>query len=199
MPTEPDALVLVHDYLTQRGGAERVVDVVARAFPRAPLLTSLYEPSSTFEGFASHVVRTGILNRLPLLRRHHRLALPLLAPWFSSQVVRADVVFASSSGWAHEVRTDGRLVVYCHAPARWLYQSERYLRSTGAPSTAKTAGRLALAVLAPPLRAADRAAARRADAYLANSTATAALVEELYGRSAEVLHPPPGLVPGGAE
>ena len=60
MPTE---LTIVHDYLTQRGGAERVVLVFAEAFPDAPILTSLYDPDDTFEAFGDLEVRTGILDR----------------------------------------------------------------------------------------------------------------------------------------
>ncbi len=197
MPTERPPLVIVHDYLTQRGGAERVVALVAHAFPDAPIVTSLFDPSGTYEEFAGLDVRTGVLDRVPALRHHHRAALPLLAPWFATRRIDADAVLASSSGWAHEVRTDGRLVVYCHAPARWLYQQDRYLRSTGAGGVTKSIAAGSLRVLAPPLRAIDRAAARRADAYLANSSATATLVRELYGREAEVLCPPPSLDPGG--
>jgi glycosyltransferase involved in cell wall biosynthesis len=197
VPTERLPLALVHDYLTQRGGGERVVELFASIFPGAPLYTALYDPSSTFEGFSKLDVRTGVLNRVGILRRHHRLALPVLAPWFATRHVDADVVLAHSSGWAHQVRTDGRLVVYCSAPARWLYQQDRYLRSTsGGPST-KALVRAGLAVMAPPLRALDRAGARRAATYLANSTATASLIAELYGREAEVLCPPPALTPNG--
>ncbi len=198
MPTEPTApLALVHDYLTQRGGAERVVALFAATFPDAPLYTSLYDPTATFDAFRSVDVRTGVLNRVGPLRANHRLALPLLAPWFATRRITADVVLASSSGWAHEVRTDGRLIVYCHAPARWLYQRDRYLRSAGGASATRVVARGALSVLAPPLRHLDRAAARRASTYLANSTATAALVGEYYGRDAEVLCPPPALTRDG--
>ena len=194
MPTEhAPALAIVHDYLTQRGGAERVVALLAETFPDAPLYTSLYDPDATFESFRDVDVRTGLLDRASVLRRHHRAALPFLAPWFAATRVDADVVLASSSGWAHEVRTDGRLVVYCHAPARWLYQRDRYLRSTGGSSARTAAAAAALGILGQPLRYADRAAARRASRYLANSTATAALVGELYGLDAEVLCPPPAL------
>jgi glycosyltransferase involved in cell wall biosynthesis len=189
--TDRPRLAIVHDYLTQRGGAERVVGVVASAFPGAPIYTSLYEPSATFEEFATLDVRPGVLNHVGYLRHHHRAALPVLAPWFSTRHIDADVVLASSSGWAHEVRTDGRLVVYCHAPARWLYQADRYLRATdGAPRGLAAAG---LRILGPALRAADRRAARRASSYLANSTSTATMVRELYGIDAEVLCPPPAL------
>jgi glycosyltransferase involved in cell wall biosynthesis len=197
VPTERPPLVIVHDYLTQRGGAERVVALFAETFPNAPIVTSLFDPASTFEEFASLDVRAGILDRIPTLGRHHRLALPFLAPWFATRRIDADAVLASSSGWAHEVRTDGRLVVYCHAPARWLYQQDRYLRSTGAGTVTKSVAAGALRALAPPLRAIDRAAARRADVYLANSSATATAVRELYGRDAEVLCPPPALSTDG--
>src|SRR5581483_232758 len=103
-----------------RGGAERVVLSLAHAFPGAPLYTSLYEPAGTFPAFADLDVRTMRLNRLAMLRRDHRLALPLLAPAFSQLRVEADVTVCSSSGWAHGARTSGRKVVYCHTPARWL-------------------------------------------------------------------------------
>jgi glycosyltransferase involved in cell wall biosynthesis len=190
----PTELTIVHDYLTQRGGAERVVLVFAEAFPAATILTSLYDPTDTFEAFGDLTVRTGILDRSAFIREHHRVALPFLAPWFASQHVDADVVLASSSGWAHEVRTDGRLIVYCHAPARWLYQQEQYL---GRSTLRSVVGRGAMSVLGPPLRRADQSAARRASTYLANSTATAEVIRALYGRDAEVLCPPPALTSDG--
>lgn len=197
MPTDRPALAIVHDYLTQRGGAERVVALFAATFPGAPVLTSLYDPSATFDAFSAIDVRPGILDTIRPLRHHHRAALPLLGPWFATRHVHADVVLASSSGWAHMVRTDGRLVVYCHAPARWLYQPDRYLGTASSSSTRHTTARAALAVLGPPLRQADRAAARRADLYLANSSATRAMVREQYDRDAEVLFPPPAIDAAG--
>ena len=63
--------------------------------------------------------------------RNHRAALPLLAPSFSRLRVSADVVICSSSGWAHGTQVEGRKIVYCHTPARWLYQPDRYLRGRG--------------------------------------------------------------------
>jgi glycosyltransferase involved in cell wall biosynthesis len=200
VPTEHRLpLAIVHDYLTQRGGAERVVELFTELFPEAPLFTSLYDPSATFEAFRDVDVRTGVLDRAAVLRHHHRAALPFLAPWFAAQRYDADVVLASSSGWAHEVRTTGRLIVYCHAPARWLYQRERYLRSTGGSSPRRALAGATLGVLGAPLRRLDRASARRASAYVANSTATAALVRQLYDRDAEVLCPPPLLDAAGEQ
>src|SRR2546426_2048405 len=128
----PSAKVaIVHDYLTQRGGAERVVLAMLKAFPDAVLYASLFDPDGTFPAFRQRPVRTLRLDRIPLMRRHHRLALPFLAPAFARLEVAADVVLCSSSGWAHGARTEGRKVVYCHTPARWLYQRDRYLRESG--------------------------------------------------------------------
>lgn len=186
----PD-VALVHDYLTQRGGAERVVLSLTRAFPAAPLYVSLYEPAGTFPAFAEVEVRTTLLNRVGVLRWHHRLALPLLAPTFSRLRVEADVVVCSSSGWAHGVRASGRKLVYCHTPARWLYQPDAYLR--GRASVLKRSA----AALRPALARWDRAAAASADRYLANSSAVAARIGQLYGLEAEVLPPPPALTPDG--
>lgn len=178
------SIALVHDYLTQRGGAERVVLSMHRAFPDATVHTSLYEPSTCFPGYRQVRVEASPLNRFGLLRRRHRLAFPMLAAAFSSWVVDADVTVVSSSGWAHGVRTTGRKIVYCHAPARWLHQREQYLRQRGA------AARLALAASQRPLQAWDIAAARSADRYIANSTVVRQRVWDAYGIDADVIHPP---------
>ena len=184
-------VALVHDYLTQRGGAERVVLAMARAFPGAPIYTSLFEPAGTFPEFRDLDVRPLALNAVGPLRRRHRAALPLLAPSFSRLRVQADAVLCSSSGWAHGAVVSGRKIVYCHTPARWLYQTDRYL---GAGLDAR---RLALAPLRPALLRWDARAAASADRYLANSTAVAERVRETYGREAEVLPAPPSLGPAG--
>ena len=177
-------IAIAHDYLTQRGGAERVVLSMMRAFPDATLHTSLYDPAGCFPEYRSARICTSRLNAAPALRRRHRLAFPLLARTFSTMRIDADVTLVSSSGWAHGVRTSGRKIVYCHAPARWLYQRDRYLLGRG--STA----RAALRALEPRLRAWDLEAAATADWYIANSTMIRDQVRDVYGVDAEVLHPP---------
>ncbi len=112
-------VAIAHDYLTQRGGAERVVAAMHRAFPAAPIYTSVFRPSGTFHDFDDVDVRTTWLDRMGPFREHHRTAFPFLAPTFSSLRIDADVVLCSSSGWAHGVRTTGAKVVYCHNPADW--------------------------------------------------------------------------------
>jgi glycosyltransferase involved in cell wall biosynthesis len=182
-------VAIVHDYLTQRGGAERVVLAMMRAFPDAQLHTSLYSPDLTFPEFRQYQIRTLPMNWIRPLRRHHRAALPLLAPSFTAHRVDADLVICSTSGWAHGVRTRGRKLVYCHAPARWLYQSKLYVGSNSRPGR-PTAARVALATLKRPLLHWDRRAARSADVYVVTSRAVQVQVRDAYGIDAYVLPPP---------
>ncbi len=179
----PPRVAIVHDYLTQRGGAERVVLAMAAAFPDAPVHTMLYDPDTTFPELREIDVRPSWLNRVAFLRRHHRLALPVLAPAVSRWTVPAEVAICSSSGWAHGVRTPARKIVYCYTPARWLYRPDQYAGGRRAVSGA-------IQVLGPPLRRWDTTAAHRADRYLAISTFVAGEVARCYGIEAEVLAPP---------
>jgi glycosyltransferase involved in cell wall biosynthesis len=167
---------------------------MAAAFPGAPIYTSLYEPELTFEEFAHLRVHAGPLERVSTLRRHHRLALPVLAPAFSSMRIEAPVVLCSSSGWAHGIRTSGRKVVYCYTPARWLYQPTVYLGDRG-----RLGASAALRLLSPGLKRWDRWAANAACRYLTSSTAVRARIREVYGIDAEVLPPPPTLDPAGPQ
>ncbi len=180
------SLGIAHDYVTQRGGAERVVLALARAFPGAAVHTTLYDPDGTYPEFEALDVRVSALNRVGPLRRSHRAALPVLPLATASLRPDEDVVIASTSGWAHDFHATGDLVAYCHAPARWLYQSEAYL---GRPLWRSAKG-IGLGILRPGLRRWDRRAARRPVRYLANSRVVRDRIREAYGIDAEVVHPP---------
>lgn len=179
----PLDIVVVHDYLNQRGGAERVVLELASMWPQAPVYTSLYRPPSTFPEFQSLDVRTSFLDRVPVDGGFRRLFPLYPAAFRSLGTLSADVVVSSSSGWAHGVTTsaDTLHAVYCHTPARWLYGAEHL--DHGAR------GRL-IAPLLRPFRAWDRSAARRADLYIANSEQVRRRIAHEYGIDATVVHPP---------
>ena len=187
-------VVIAHDYLTQRGGAERVVLAMLEAFPDARVVTSFHDPESTFPEFADHEVETTWPDRFRTLRTDPRRAFPILAPTVSRhRITDADVVLVSSSGWAHGFATEAPKVVYCHNPARWLHQRSDY--AAGIPAAA----RVALRLLSPALVRWDRTAAATATSYLANSTAVQQRIKQAYGIDAGLLHPPPGLDPTGAQ
>ena len=186
-------VAIVHDYLTQRGGAERVVLALARAFPDSPIVTSLYDRVGTFAEFERYDVRTSPLQRWPWLRRHHRAGLPLYPFAFGRFHVRADVVICSTSGWAHGVKTDGAKLLYVNNPARWLYQGDEYFESTSKLRKA------AFLSLSGPLRTWDRTAAHSADRILVNSRAVHDRVQEFWGLESTVLYPPHGVDPSAPQ
>jgi glycosyltransferase involved in cell wall biosynthesis len=179
-------VAIVHDYLTQRGGAERVVLALSRTFPSAPIYTSVYQKESTFPEFADRQIETTALQHLPMVRRHHRIGLPLYPTAFSHLHVHAKVVICSTSGWAHGVATDGTKVLYVHNPARWLYQTGDYLR--GAPRWQK----MSLSAGASWLKSWDRREARSAHLVLANSMVVQDRIRRSWGIESTVVHPPHG-------
>jgi glycosyltransferase involved in cell wall biosynthesis len=189
-PNPAPRVVIAHDYLTQRGGAERVALALLEAFPGSRMVTSVYAPELTYPEFKAHDIQVTALSRFRAFRRDPRRALPLLAAaWTSVRIDDADAVLCSSSGWAHGVRTDAPKIVYCHNPARWLYQTDEYVNRHGRTSQA------AAAALRRPLIRWDRWAAASADVYLANSHVVERRVERTYGRSAQVVHPPMSVRP----
>jgi glycosyltransferase involved in cell wall biosynthesis len=186
---------IAHDYLTQRGGAERVVLALARAFPGAPVHTTLYDPPGTYPEFAELDVRVSPLNRVGPLRRSHRAALPVLHLASEALTPTEDVVIASTSGWAHGIHAGGDVVAYCHSPARWLYQSEDYL---GGPLWASARG-VGLGAVRPMLRRWDARAARRPARYLANSRIVRQRIADAYGIDATVVPAPHSMDPSAPQ
>lgn len=183
--------VLVHDYLTQRGGAERVVLEMARAFEVDAIVTSAYVPERTFPEFRDLPVVSLGLEKVPLLR-DPRYALPIIGQLFRRhRPTDADVVLCSSSGFAHQISTPLPKIVYCHNPPRWLHQEEDYAGELGRTASA------GLRLLRPRLLAGDRAGALSATAYIANSRNVARRIRRVYGIGATVVHPPRGLDPYG--
>lgn len=187
-------IAVAHDYCTQTGGAERVALSLLGCFEQSTLVTAIIDTERTFRGFNNYTVSVSNLQRIGAFRRDPRLAFPLLAPaWSSLRAEGARAVVCSSSGWSHGIRTSREVpkVVYCHNPARWLYQPDDYFRDFS-PSAAKMLG-----LANPALKLWDRRAADSADVYLANSSVVAARVRQAYGISARVIHPPSGLDAAG--
>jgi glycosyltransferase involved in cell wall biosynthesis len=188
--TDPVALgdvTIVHDYLNQRGGAEKVVLELAEMWPAAPIYTSLYRPESTFPEFRSHDVRTTWLDRVPVDAGFRNLFPLYPAAFRSLGQLSGDVVIASSSGWAHMARVapEALHVVYCYTPARWLYRSYN-LASYGHRTIREAALRPGIGAL----RELDRRAANRADLYIAISHEVAERIRVAYGIDAAVVYPP---------
>jgi glycosyltransferase involved in cell wall biosynthesis len=185
------AVALAHDYLTQRGGAERALLALARAFPDAPLHTTVHESSTTYDDFTRREIHTTPLQRIGPLRRNPRLALPLLAPVVSRHHVDAAVTICQTTGWAHGLPVSGAKIVYAHNTPRWLYQRSEYLANLP-----RWYG-WGLTPLSPALRRWDGRAAAGADVVIAGSGVAQARIRANWNRDAEVIYPPPGLSADG--
>jgi glycosyltransferase involved in cell wall biosynthesis len=182
---------LVHDYLTQYGGAERVLESLHRLFPDAPVLTSMVDQAALPDSFGAWDLRETWLARLPAASKLHRSFLPLYPGAFQdlgTGMEELDVVIADSSAWAHHIGVSDRtaLICYCHSPARFLYSDPHYLKPAALPPGVRQASGLAFA----RLRRKDQEAARRVDRYIANSRNVALRIQQAYGRRATVVYPP---------
>lgn len=184
MGTRKPVVAITH-YLTQKGGAERVVLATHRAFPEAKIYMTLYHPDGTYPEFSNAEIVTSHLNKIPYFRKNHRAALPFLAPVSTSLKNPADIVLSSSNGWAHGFSTAGSTFVYCHSPARWLYLTEQYIGKAKRISPAA----IVVKILRPALRRWNRRAAARADVYVANSTVVQERINDVYGMYVDIMHP----------
>jgi glycosyltransferase involved in cell wall biosynthesis len=182
-------VALVHDYLNQYGGAERVLEALHELFPDAPVFTSMYDPGAMPPAYRSWDIRTSFMQRLPGVHRHHQIYLPLYPLAF--RCFRLDgyrVVLSSSSAFAKGMRpAPGALhVCYCHSPMRFAWTFRQYAeREQIGPLL-----RRALPPLLAWLRRWDVATAQRVDVIVANSTAVAQRIRAWWGREATVIFPP---------
>jgi len=176
---------LVHDYLNQRGGAERVFRHVADLYPAAPVYTSLYDARTAGDLVAASRVRTSALQRLPGAQQYFRLLAPLYPAAFERFDLRAfDLVVSTTTAWAKGVRfrADAVHVCYIHTVSRFTFDYERYARGFALGSLARP--------LVERLVAWDRSAAQLPTAFIANSRNVADRVRKYYGRESFVQHCP---------
>jgi glycosyltransferase involved in cell wall biosynthesis len=185
-------LALVHDYLNQRGGAERVFAQFVSAWPEAPVYTALYDEMLMGDLVPRERVHASFLARLPGANRHFRYLAPLYPRAFESfDLSEFDVILSSTSAWAKGVRfrDDAVHVCFIHTVSRFLFDYDRYLTGLREAQGDKTPGWVVRAAV-DRLAAWDLEASKRPTQYVANSRTVAKRVKTFYGRDAEVLHSP---------
>jgi glycosyltransferase involved in cell wall biosynthesis len=185
---EGSRVALVHDFLVDVRGAERVFLAVCDLFPQADLFTAVYDEQGTEGRFAHRSIHTSFLQRLRPNARTFRALLPLYPAAMESLDLRGyDLVISSSSAWAHGVIPDEDAVhvCYCHNPFRYAWNARQETLAARGP-----VGRAALGAVFQRWRQWDWIAAQRVDAYVANSQTTKRRVARYFGREATVLHPP---------
>jgi glycosyltransferase involved in cell wall biosynthesis len=192
--TVPDNLrslrvALVHDYLNQPGGAEKVVEVFTRMFPGAPLFTSTYDADNMPDYWRSVDVRTSYLQRVSSSVRLVKALTPLYPSAFESFDLSAyDLVLSSTTTFAKGVitRPETCHVCYLNNTTRFLWMYHDYLRHERLPIGA----RAVIPWLSTPIRVWDFAAAQRVDAFVAGSYNAARRIWKYYRRESDVLQPP---------
>ena len=185
-------VAIVHDWLYTIGGAEKVLAAMLRCFPDAALfcLFDFLTPAERKKiGYESSQV--SFLQRLPGVRNHHRLFLPIM-PLAIEQLDLAeyDVVISSSYAVAKGVLTgpDQLHLAYVHSPMRYAWDLQhQYLRESGLEHGPRG---LLTRFLLHRIRMWDVRTASGPDAYMANSRFIARRIRKIYGRDARVIHPP---------
>jgi len=173
---------LVHDYLNQRGGAERVFAHFAREWPDAPVYTALYDERAVGDLVPAERVRTSFLQRFPLRDRAFRAFAPLYPRAIESFDLSAyDLVVSSTTAWAKGVlvRPDAVHVCYINTVSRFVFDETRYVGGFGPSALARP--------LIRRLAAWDVRAAQRPTRFIANSRNVANRVRTWYHRDADVL------------
>jgi glycosyltransferase involved in cell wall biosynthesis len=182
-------VALVHDFLLDLRGAERVFLEMCRIWPQADVFTTVYDEKGTEGRFAERGVRTSFLQRLRPTARSFRALLPLYPAAIESfDFSGYDVVISSSSAWAHAIICDEQTahICYCYNPFRYAWNDREHTLATRPDPLS----RAALRALFRRWRQWDWFAAQRVDRYVAVSRTTQARIRAYFGRDAEVVHPP---------
>lgn len=185
-------IAIVHDWLTTYAGAERVLEQLLKCFPNA----DLFAPVDFLKGgerafLDGRPVHTSFAQRLPLIRRAHRLYLPAMAVAVEQfDLSGYDLVISSSHSVAKGVLTgpDQFHVSYVHSPMRYAWDLQhQYLRETGLDRGLRS---LAARWMLHKMRLWDCRTANGVDLYLANSAYIARRIKKVYGRESTVVYPP---------
>jgi len=182
-------LALVHDFLNQFGGAERVVAALHELYPMDPIFTSICDQSKLPPEFQRMDIRTSFMQQLPFVMRFFKLYFMLYPIAFERfDLSGYDVILSSSSAFAKGVKKQpGQLhICYCHTPMRFVWRYDDYVARESIPGWAKSI----LPFLLEPVRRWDLQTAAKVDSFIANSRNVAERIKQTYGRESVIINPP---------
>lgn len=184
------SIALVHDHLTQHGGAENVLLALQEIWPDAPTFTLVHDLARAHPAFARKDIRTSFIQKLPGGKRIYQAYLPLM-PVATERydLSHFDLVVSSASAFAKGVitRPETLHICYCHTPTRYLWtDTHSYVQELRYPWFVKRI----LPLLLTRLRVWDRAAADRVDRYVANSHLVGRRIKKYYRHQSTVIYPP---------
>src|SRR3989344_7180502 len=183
-------IALIHDHVTQHGGAEEVLKIFQEIWPAAPTFTLFFNKERLGEYFKDKDIRTSFLQNWPGALKHYQWFLPLMPVATESyDLMDYDVVLSSCSAMAKGVitRSNTLHVCYCHTPTRYLWSdTHRYVEELRYNRLVKKIVPLSL----HRLRTWDQLAAQRVDLFVANSKNIAHRIKKYYRRDSIIIHPP---------
>lgn len=187
-------VVIVHDWLTNMGGAENVVLALHEAFPSAPIYTSTYMPEK-MPAFQNLDIRTTYLQKLPKpIRKLHKFFPILRVKAFQKlDLSEFDIIISSSSAESKQVKKTrpGQIhICYCHTPIRYYWSHYDEYRKDPGFGKLNWLVKLAMPIMVPSLKRADYKAAQAVDVFIANSSEVQKRIKKYYGKSSTVIHPP---------
>lgn len=182
---------LVHDYINEFGGAERVLLALSEIWPEAPIYTAFYKKGSpAWERFKNKDIRVSWVHYIPFFKSKLHSPLRFLAPliWRSFDFSDYDVILSSSGWYITKGFRKGKNTIeicYCHTPPRWLY---------GYPTSVEWQKywpvRVYAVIIGHFMRLYDFKAAQKVDYFIANSKNVARRIWKFYKRRATVIYPP---------
>ena len=179
--------VLCHDWLVGMRGGERVLEILCRGFPHAPILTLLCKPDALSAHIRRHEIVTSWLQSVPGILSAYRYFLPFFPGAVERLRVPSGELLISTSHCVAKgaVPAPGmKHLCYCFTPMRyaWLFQREYF-----GDSPAKA---LLIKPLLGRLRRWDRTASGRVDRFVAISRHVQRRIQDFYGRDSDVVYPP---------
>ncbi len=183
-------VALVHDMLTQNGGAEKVFECFTELYPKAPIFTLLYNNKKMKNIFPPEKINTSFLQSCPFAVKKYKWYLPLMPQATESYDLNEfDLILSSSSAFAKGIIAPSNAVhiCYCHTPTRYLWiNSQNYINDLKYNKLIKKIINLNLT----RLRIWDVLAAQRVDKFITNSKNVQKKIKKYYNRNSEIIYPP---------
>ena len=185
-------IAIVHEWLVNYAGSERVLEQILNIYPDADLFSLIDFLPEDERGFIKNkTVTTSFIQNLPFAKTKYRYYLPLM-PLAIEQLdlTGYDLVISSSHAVAKGVITgpDQIHICYCHSPMRYAWDMQfQYLRESGLDKGLK--GLITKSIL-HKMRIWDVRTAHGVDQFIANSAYIARRIKKVYGRDSVVVYPP---------
>ena len=183
---------LVHEWLTNVAGSERVLLALHELYPEAPVYTSVFVPGE-FPELAGADVRTSFMQRIPGAKTKHQ-AFPFLrtVAFERFDLSAYDVVLSSSHAEAKGVitRPETLHICYCYTPIRYYWSGYHHYLENPRFGALSPLVKAVMPYMTNYLRVWDRCAADRVDLFVAISGHVAKRIKKYYRRDADVIYPP---------